>query len=351
MGRAGRSGGGHSSGGSSGSHRSSGGRIGGSSGRAGRSGGSSSHRNSSGGIPHMGSGHYGGYSRPPRPPVPPRSPMSWGPHYGRRPVVVNNYGGGCISSITRTVGLIVVILLISALAVIAQFSKSDSESSITKSTVERTPLQIGSVIETDYYTDELNWIRKPSDLESGMKYFYKKTNVQPYLYITDTVNGTNNPSESDFQEYGEKLYSELFQDEAHLLLIFHEYDGVYSTWYVCGAQAKIVIDTEAADILLDYIDSYYYSSMSEEEMFSTAFANAADRMMTVTKSPWPTVVLVAIIAIIILVLFLWWRARKKQKNLEAEQTKQILNTPLETFGDVGDDADELAKKYSDADKK
>lgn len=38
---------------------------------------------------------------------------------------------------------------------------------------------------------------------------------------------------------------------------------------------------------------------------------------------------------------------KEQKNREAVQTETILNTPIQTFGDL--EAEELAKKY-DTDK-
>ncbi len=332
MGRAGGGSGGRSSGGGGSSHRSSGGRVGGGSSRAGYSGGSR------GG--NMGGGPMGGH------------PMGgWHYGYGYPGGYMGRGGCGCFSSAISAVMVVVVLVAVVAFSAIASIfggNSSGSSSSITKSTVERTPLDSSYVVETDYYTDELDWIRSASTLETGMKHFYKETGVQPYLYITDTVNGTNDPTEDDLEAYGDELYSQLFEDEAHILLIFYEYDGIYSTWYVCGAQAKTVIDSEAADILLDYIDSYYYSNMTDEEMFSQAFYDAADRIMTVTRSQWPIVIAVLLVLVIIVVLFMWWRARQKQKNIEAEQTKQILNTPLETFGTESDDADELAKKYSNS---
>jgi type II secretory pathway pseudopilin PulG len=51
---------------------------------------------------------------------------------------------------------------------------------------------------------------------------------------------------------------------------------------------------------------------------------------------------------IALLFFVFWSKRKKQKNLEAEQTEKILNTPLETFGG---EAAELAGKYQDDEEK
>jgi len=250
-------------------------------------------------------------------------------------------------------GCLIVILVLVAILIMFSFlynrsNISDGNSEVTKSTVLREPLPAGSVNETEYYTDELGWINNPTKLKVGLKNFYKKTGVQPYLYITDTVNGTHNPSSEELDLFANDLYDELFTDEAHILLVFFEYNDSYMDRYVCGTQAKTVVDQEAADILLDYIDKYYYdSSISDEEFFSTAFDKAGDRIMAVTKSPWITVWLIIGAVVLVVVLFVWWGKAKKQKNLEAEQTKKILETPLDEFGNQ--EAEELSKKYNDID--
>lgn len=219
--------------------------------------------------------------------------------------------------------------------------------SITKSTIEREPLETQYVITTDWYTDELDWIQSDTKLESGMKQFYKKTGVQPYLYITDTVNGTTHPTENDMDTYANQLYDELFKDEGHILLLFYEYNSnsEYKTWYVCGAMAKTVMDQEACDILLDYIDHYYFSDLSEDDMFSTAFEKASERIMTVTKSPLPMIILAVIVLIIVVIAFRWWKRAKAQKNAEAAQTERILNADI---GQLSEDPalKDLENKYS-----
>lgn len=247
--------------------------------------------------------------------------------------------GGC--------GTVVFVLVIFVILLVIIFSLSSSGSDVIRSTVAREPLPKGSVNETSYYTDEIGWIGNETALTEGLKYFYAKTGVQPYVYITDTINGSNYPSSSDLNNFANDLYDELFTDEAHLLLVFFEFEGNagnYMDYYVTGTQAKGVIDTEAGDILLDYIDKNYYdSSLSEEEFFSNSFRDAADRMMEVTKSPWITVFYIIGILVIVVILFSWWKHAKKQKNLEAQQTKQILNTPIEKFSDS--EAEKLAEKY------
>ncbi len=202
-------------------------------------------------------------------------------------------------------------------------------------------------METGYYTDELDWIQNSTKLTVGMKNFYQKTGVQPYLYITGNINGSLNPTEGQVKDFAFAKYDQLFSDEAHLLLIFFEpRPSDYSTWYVAGNQAKTVLDDEAMDILLDYVDRYYPDlSLSEEEFFSKSFNDAGKDIMKVYRSPWISVFIVLGIVIIIIIGFSWWQKAKDQKNREAEATKRILETPLDTFGD--DKAKDLAKKYHD----
>lgn len=321
MGRSGGSGG-RSSGGSFGGSRSSGGRSGGfgSSHRSGGSGGFGSFGSSSGGS------FFGSGSR-----------MS----SGGGPV-----GCGC-GAVMIILVIVLIVLLIIGVFVVSVFTSS---SEITKSSVARQPLPTGSVNETEYYTDELGWINNQTKMEEGLKYFYEKTGVQPYVVIVDNVNGSYNPTESELDSYANALYDQLFADEAHLLFVFYEYNDFYMDRYVVGTQAKTVIDTEAADILLDYIDrNYYDSSLTDEEFFSNSFRDAADRIMTVTKSPWiaamTTIGIVFAVVILVILLFVWWRHAKNQKNLEAKRTAEMLNTPLEKFDDV--EIEDLAKKYQD----
>lgn len=360
MGRGGGSGG-RSSGGSFGGGRSSGGRSGGSfgfggGGTIGRSGGSIGRSGGSFGSSfgskgrsigsNSGSSSFGG--------------PSFGSSFGRPGGIhVGSTGGGfrrnsgpsgcgCLTIIIVVVVLIIIIVAVSSLAgLFSSFEGSSSNNfDITKSSIDREPLPAGVVNETDYYTDELGWIGNRTKLTEGLKYFYKKTGVQPYLYITDEVNGSHFPTESEMDSFANNLYDELFTDEAHLLFVFHEYDERYMYWYVGGAQTKTVIDNEAADILMDYVDKYYFSeNLSDEEFFSKSFSDSADRIMTVTKSPWITVWIVIGVVILVLILFTWWKKSKKQKNIEAKRMDDILNTPLDRFGDT--EADEIAKKYED----
>ena len=337
MGRSGRGGGGGGgrSGGFSGGGRSSGSFSGGFSG--GRSGRSS------------GGGFYGGPSRHySRPPVFIHTSRHY---YGGRPY----YGGGRRGTGCGTVFAVLVVLFVILMVLfpIVGASIPSGESGITASTVERQPLPAGSVEETGYYTDECGWILNEGRLTDGLKTFYRLTGVQPYIYIADGVDGSVRPSADAIQSYAESLYDQLFTDEAHFLLVFcDDGAGSYTCGYTVGSAAKTIMDDEALGILRDYLDRYYTSDVGDEEFFSLSFEKTAERIMTVTKSPWPGVLtVVAVVAGVVLVVVLafnWWKKAKAQKNLEDQRTAEILNTPLEKFGDS--EAEELAKKYEKDEK-
>ena len=76
--------------------------------------------------------------------------------------------------------------------------------------------------------------------------------------------------------------------------------------------------------------------------------------MTVTKSPWPIVLVVFGLVLLAVILFFWWKKRQEQKRLDQKHKEEMLKTPLESFGDT--EAEQRAKKYeqppasSDADQ-
>ena len=326
-------------------------------------------------------------------------------------------------------------LIVFALGIYGASSSDD----IQKSTIEREKLESTSLVESsEYYEDKLYWIKSGSVLETGMRSFYEKTGVQPFLLITDTVvseessDSSNEESEDyaneyydetlddeadlfttdteesdkrsdfsdkefedfandyydetlddeadlfttdteesdkrsdfsdkEFEDFANDYYDEKFEDEAHLLVVFFEYNGKYRSCYVTGKEAKTVIDDEAGEILLDYIDHYYYSDMDEDEFFSRSFEDAGTRIMRVTPDYTWIIGLIIVIIILLVIIFKIWKKRKKLKLEEMEKAQKIIDSDLNEFGTSGytsaggtasdtassfdtSEVDELKKKY------
>ena len=216
---------------------------------------------------------------------------------------------------------------------------------IQQSTIERSKLDSSLCTKVDtWYQDDINWIHDEKTLLKGLKTFYDQTGVQPYLWITDNINGKAKPNTSDFETALKSKYSELFKDEGHVIVCFMESSpSVYATYYWAGSAAKGVIDDEAGEILLDVIDSKYTSDLSDEEMLSKSFSDAATRMMKVGRTTKQYIILaVAVVAglgIIVGFIFLL-KAKRKSDAEEVEERERILNT------DVDEMSDSVLNKYN-----
>lgn len=323
----GHSGGGHSSGRSSGGHRVSSG----SSGRRAGSGGGS--RGSYGGFggPSHGGGFYGGGFYP-RPPI--------------RNTVFIGHGGGINTIISI---IIFIVVLVTAFGGFPS-SKSSSTKNIPKSTQNRERLESGVGYDNNCIVDNIGWFDNVTKTEKSIKKFYDKTGVQPYIVLNayDSTLLTDTAKE----EYAKKWYDEHIKNESTFLyMYFAEPDAdndVGYMAYVNGKQVSSVMDSEAIEIFWAYVDKYWYSDMSTDDMFTTIFTKTADRIMTksttaadVGNNAVKVIGVIVVFAGIIAVMVI----RRKHKAEEAKETEKILNTPLN--GDS--EADDLLKKYKKGD--
>lgn len=330
MGRAGAGGGGggHSGGGHSSSRSSGGHHV--SSGSSGRRAGGG--RSSYSGHSSYGDGRFYGGGFYPRPP--------------RRSTVIVSHGG----SFNAVISLIIfVVVLIAAFGGFPS-SNSSSTKSVPKSTQNRERLESGVGYDNNCIVDNIGWFDNVTKTEKSIKKFYDKTGVQPYIVLNayDSTLLTDTAKE----EYAKKWYDEHIKNESTFLyMYFAEPDtdnDVGYMAYVNGKQVSSVMDSEAIEIFWAYVDKYWYSDMSTDDMFTTIFTKTADRIMTksttaadVGNNAVKVIGVIVVFAGIIVVMVI----RRKHKAEEAKETEKILNTPLN--GDS--EADDLLKKYKKGD--
>lgn len=330
MGRAGAGGGGggHSGGGHSSSRSSGGHHV--SSGSSGRRAGGG--RSSYSGHSSYGGGRFYGGGFYPRPP--------------RRSTVIVSHGG----SFNAVISLIIfVVVLIAAFGGFPS-SNSSSTKSVPKSTQNRERLESGVGYDNNCIVDNIGWFDNVTKTEKSIKKFYDKTGVQPYIVLNayDSTLLTDTAKE----EYAKKWYDEHIKNESTFLyMYFAEPDtdnDVGYMAYVNGKQVPSVMDSEAIEIFWAYVDKYWYSDMSTDDMFTTIFTKTADRIMTksttaadVGNNAVKVIGVIVVFAGIIVVMVI----RRKHKAEEAKETEKILNTPL----NEDSEADDLLKKYKKGD--
>ncbi|WP_294147184.1 hypothetical protein [uncultured Clostridium sp.] len=240
-----------------------------------------------------------------------------------------------------------VILFFVLIALLPPIVKSDN-AEITVSTTNRDPLPAAACTESMvWYEDHIGWITNSSKMKQGLRTFYRETGVQPYVIITDQINGKGGDlTDSEAEDYLQKRYDELFQDEGHLLFLFLEYESsVYKEYLYLGNQASSVIDYEAQEIIYDFSDYYYTSDLDDNEFFATVFEKSAERIMRKTTTSYDMAmrfVLVFGTVVIFLVIGTIILKKKKLDVKEAEEKRKILETPIEILEDEA-----LKDKYKD----
>lgn len=294
--------------------------------------------------------------------------MGGGPRTHRTPIFIHtprrtrtvyhggSGGGGCAGNLVSIIFVIIFLLIFFSLVFGSSqgSSQSGGDNVEITSTIERDPLPSGSVNETGYYTDNLDWIQNSTKLTSGMKKFYKETGVQPYLYLASQEEIS---AAGGLEALANGLYDDLFTDEAHFLFTYSEdenYEG--EMYFVVGTQATSVIDNEAEEIIYQQFKRYYYTDLEDEEFFSKVFEEAAEVMMKHETNGFDVakVALLVVGGVGIVGLIIYGVNKNRKLKLEEQKeknefTEKMMNVPLEKFSDAEADKelDELMKKYKD----
>lgn len=354
MGRAGSGGGGHSSGGHSFSSRSSGGHSF-SSGRA----GGGSFRNSYGG------GSYGGrheprggyYDRGPEfhfhAPPPRRHFFWWTPVY---------YGGGyyadgfhplrdLISAFTALIAILLLLLVLSTCTAVVKNTDSYGKVQIYSSRVHE-KIENPNAYRTKCVVDELDWFDSATETGKKLESFYNSTGVQPYIVLKayDSSLTTN----AEKEEYAQNYYEENIKDEYTFLYMYFAEENtdedVGYMVYVNGKQINAMMDDEAVEIFWNYIDEYWYSNASTDNVFIKTFEKTANAITQTSKTEKSTttsfwkvfkiVILIALLAYVIKAI----DGRIKYKK-EVEENKKAQDELIQKKVEAG------TFKLSDLDNK
>lgn len=319
MGRPGMSSGGGGSSGGHSSGRSSGGHRVGSSGRSSRPMGSGSSFRSGGssgggwGPPPPGGGfpyhHYGGYGGY----YPPRRSSSF---------------GGILTAIF--------FLIVFLFVFVGSFSSGKQVSTRNREKIEN-PVAYTN----DCVKDEIGYVEDVSALSRNLQNFYNKTGIQPYIYLK--AYDASLSTDAEKEEYAKDWYDKNIDNEDTFLYVYFEDadpDEVGYMAYVNGKEVTSVMDAEAVSIFWNYIDRYWTDgSLTMVQVFTKTFDSTAKTIMTKSttgkdlakKGILFGTVLVGAVAVIVIL-----RMHYKRQKEKAQETIDILNTPLDHQDNIRD---------------
>lgn len=248
----------------------------------------------------------------------------------------HHYGGGYRYGYSRPAGpmgtLITAVVLLFIIGVFLYAATGGG--SVAKSTVERERLKPYASFDKSTIDDDAGWIHDKKALLRGMESFYKDTGVQPAISIHTDIYGERYLPDSEIEDFMTDTYDGLIGHERGILLLFCEYaDSDWYAYYMTGEDAQTVMDSEACDILMDYVaDLYTNSSYSDEEYFGAIFEKTGKRIMTVTPtvaSRIPMMVGGVVVIALAIGAIAALKAKHKRDAEKAAETERILNSPID----------------------
>lgn len=279
-------------------------------------------------------------------------PMMGGPGYGG-PVRRTPYGGGGGCGCFGLIGLVVILVIIIFFFAMPlsmcsgpYYASYSSENSVEvpENTIEREPLPLSAAQETQLYIDaDGTWIQDPSVLEAGLRQFWQETGVYPFLYIAPNGSLT---SGAQCHEIAASIYDQFFTDSAHMVLVFcDDGSGGFYYGYEIGSQAQTVMDDAAVQTLVAYLERYYSSAPTEDQMFADAFTSTAKTIMHVDQPLYVSAMPIIIIAVVaVAIIAVVYNVRKRSAERDAH-VREVLQEPLEKFSDQ--EVADLEDKYKD----
>ncbi len=275
--------------------------------------------------PHPGPGFGGpGPGFPPPGPRPPR----------RNNGCSTGCGTGCFTSIlTVFLVMFVVCFLFGILSGGCGRGDYDTGSTVA-STIVRTKLSDSHSYDSNDVADDLGWFDSVSDTESRLKDFYDATGVQPYVYLK--AYDSSLTSDEEKESWAKNFFDNTLKDQDGFLFVYFaeedQDEDVGYMAYVAGSRAQSVMDSEAVDIFWSYIDRYWPTDKSTDDVIYLSFTDTADAIMHVSTTE-ADLSKYRLLAVIVVgggaVIFLIIREKNRRAHEKAKETESILNTPLE----------------------
>lgn len=319
MGRPGTSSGGGGSFGGHSSGRSSGGHRVGSSGRSSRPMGSGSSF-------RPGGSSGGGWGPPP-------------PGGGFHNHYYGGYGGYYPPRRSSSIGGIltaIFFLFVFLFVFVSSFSNDKQVSTRNREKIEN-PVAYTN----DCVKDEIGYVEDTSALSRNLQNFYNKTGIQPYIYLK--AYDASLSTDAEKEDYAKDWYDKNIDNEDTFLYVYFEDadpDEVGYMAYANGKEVTSVMDAEAVSIFWNYIDRYWTDgSLTMVQVFTKTFDSTAKTIMTKSttgkdlakKGILFGTVLVGAVAVIVIL-----RMHYKRQKEKAQETIDILNTPLDHQDNIRD---------------
>lgn len=255
-----------------------------------------------------------------------------------------SYSGESYNPVKWSAPFIVIILaivcLVIAILMYAGTIPSITGSKFPASTIARTKIENVPIYDYNVVKDEINYVDEEFTVGAGLKTFYDKTGVQPYIYFK--AYDSSLVTDADKDTWAENYFDEQGFSENSMSFIYFEEKNPDDVGYmsiVPGYDTVTVLDSEALDIFWSYWDWYWFGDGTTEDVIINAFTKTGTAIMkvdetqtTATMGVIKVVAILGVVAIFFITTVVIIKGNQKKRQQEIEKTKadaEILKQPLE----------------------
>ncbi len=180
------------------------------------------------------------------------------------------------------------------------------------------PLRSGCcILENEWYLDEWGWIEDADALIRYEEDFYIKTGIQPYIWITGDGGFMYMYDTDNLAKDLSIKYSELFNDEGHLMIALCEYPNDSGRFYpmlYAGDDAGKIIGEKEKKAIEEIFTNYFGSRLINEEFIGKSLNDSEDLVINGRYSAVYTQGL-----IILATMYLIYRIREYLHNKQIDK--------------------------------
>lgn len=197
------------------------------------------------------------------------------------------------------------------------------------------------------YVMDLGFFANASKTQQALYNLYEKSGIPVYI-VAESASGIIN--ENDCAAVTESMYHKLIGDECHIMVYY--FDDVtpngYWEWHY-GDKVKKVFPESILNKLIDNIETYWETNMTNDEVFSAGIRDFTaevyeEKADTLSLLLFNLVMVGIIVFYVVSILLASVRIKKYRNRLADIRTDEYLSKPLETFG--SSELDELKDRYS-----
>lgn len=237
-------------------------------------------------------------------------------------------GGGMGGGGSLLGSIIFIFIILFAIAFIFGSPNAGANVNVPVNTTNREAIDLGIANQNaPTITDTIGMVDNHTIVNNAIRSFHNVTGIWVSFYITDNIGGDYipvNQISGVVDDYTLNIFDTYLQSGANMLIFIYDDGNDWDIFTRVGNQATLVMDSEAEQILIAYLETHWFSDATESQVLQRTLNDTGNRIMSVDRPLWFYIAIAAIPLAIVFIAFLFYKARNKRKREKESHDERIL---------------------------